>query len=346
MTSSAIPLSYLSTCEQADFTAHLADIFEHSPWVAQRAWQHRPFSSLDALHRNMADAVRKADRAEQLALIRAHPELAGKLAEAGRLTQASTQEQQGAGLDQCSADELQRLRTLNAQYSEKFGFPFIIAVKGLNRYQIMDALEGRLAYEPEKEFQASLDEISKIARFRLEALITQDAGHSEAAVALKAKRLDTRAFAPFGDVIQVSDDVQHFTINDGNTERYHNLARLQPGPDGHIIVSLFRGQPRTLPFTITMMERHPHGSQAFIPTSGRPWLAVVAAPGPAPTADTLQLFYCRGDQGVNYAPGVWHHPLLALDAPSDFIVLDRSGPGENCDIITLAQPAVIESAEP
>ncbi|NYT64349.1 ureidoglycolate lyase [Alcaligenaceae bacterium] len=153
--------------------------------------------------------------------------------------------------------------------------------------------------------------------------------------------LTAEAFAPYGQVIEASDAVNHFSINDGNTERYHDLARIEPGPEGHAIVSIFRGLPRRLPFLVTMMERHPLGSQAFIPMSGQPYLVVVAPAGDAPSVESLQVFSCRGDQGVNYDTGVWHHPLLALDAVSDFIIIDRSGPNPNCDITNLPRHGVI-----
>jgi len=156
--------------------------------------------------------------------------------------------------------------------------------------------------------------------------------------------LTREAFAPFGDLIEASDAAQHFTINAGNTERYHDLARIEPGADGRVIVSIFRGQPRTLPFTVQMMERHPKASQAFIPMSGKPYLVVVATAGEPPTAGDLKVFLARGDQGVNYATGVWHHPLLALEAVCDFIVIDRSGPGHNCDEVQLARHGVIKAA--
>lgn len=168
----SLHLKELSAMDQTDFTAVLADIFEHSPWVAHRAWHHRPFATLDALHQAMVREVNQASVNEQVTLIRAHPELAGKQAREGTLTAASTQEQRGAGLDQCTAQELERFNTLNAHYRDKFGFPFIIAVKGLDRYQIMDAMEARLSNTPEQEHQTCLHEIAKIARFRLEALIT------------------------------------------------------------------------------------------------------------------------------------------------------------------------------
>lgn len=158
---------------------------------------------------------------------------------------------------------------------------------------------------------------------------------------LAPRPLEREAFAPFGEVIEASDAAQHFTINDGNTERYHDLANIEPGADGRAIISIFRGQPRQLPFKVEMMERHPLGSQAFVPLSGRAYLVVVAPAGPAPQVEDLRVFLARGDQGVNYAPGVWHHPLLALDEVSDFLVIDRSGPGDNCDEIALAPGGLI-----
>lgn len=167
---------------------------------------------------------------------------------------------------------------------------------------------------------------------------------SHPALTLEIKPLTREAFAPFGEVIEASDAAQHFTINAGNTERYHDLANIDPGPEGRVIVSIFRGQPRTLPFTVHMMERHPLGSQAFIPMSGRPYLVVVAPAGQAPAARDLRVFLARADQGVNYVTGVWHHPLLALEGVSDFLVVDRAGPGHNCDEIDLDTPLVIDAS--
>jgi ureidoglycolate lyase len=162
---------------------------------------------------------------------------------------------------------------------------------------------------------------------------------------LRPEPLTREAFAPFGDVIEASEAARHFTINAGNTERYHDLAKIDAGPDGKVIVSIFRGQPRQLPFQVEMMERHPLASQAFIPMSGRPYLVVVAPPGVPPTARDLRVFLARGDQGVNYAAGVWHHPLLALDAVCDFLVVDRSGSRPNCDEIQLEGPGLIPALD-
>jgi 2-oxo-4-hydroxy-4-carboxy-5-ureidoimidazoline decarboxylase len=164
-----LSLAALSALPRREFAARLGDVFEHSPWIAERAWAARPFASIDALHAAMLAVLDDASQPEQLALIRAHPELAGREAAAGSLTAASTGEQRGAGLDQCSAAELARLRELNAAYRARFGFPFVIAVKGLTRGQILAAMEARLHNDATPEFRACLAEIGKIARFRLEA---------------------------------------------------------------------------------------------------------------------------------------------------------------------------------
>lgn len=166
----ALTLADFSDMPQAEFATRLGAIFEHSPWIAEGAWAARPFANVGQLHDAMLAVVDNASEADRLALICAHPELAGKEAASGALTHASTHEQRGAGLDQCSAEELSRLRALNAAYRERFGFPFVIAVKGFSRYQIMDAIETRLRHSRETEFAACLAEIGKIARFRLDAL--------------------------------------------------------------------------------------------------------------------------------------------------------------------------------
>lgn len=167
----AMTLSQLSALPRAEFVRELGAIFEHSPWIAERAWAARPFPTVQALHEAMVAVVREASAAEQLALIASHPELAGREAAAGTLTRASTSEQRGAGLDQCSTAELARLRSLNAAYRKNFGFPFVIAVKGRSRYQIMDAIEERLHNDRDDELATCLEQIGQIARFRLDAQI-------------------------------------------------------------------------------------------------------------------------------------------------------------------------------
>ncbi|NWK79513.1 ureidoglycolate lyase [Aquitalea sp. LB_tupeE] len=157
----------------------------------------------------------------------------------------------------------------------------------------------------------------------------------------RAEALTATAFRPFGEVMEAGPEARQFAINGGNTMRFHDLARLDAGPDGRLMVSIFRGQPRKLPFEVCMMERHPHGSQAFMPLSGQPYLVVVAPPGAPPSADTIRVFLASPQQGVNYAAGVWHHPLLALHQPCDFLVLDRDGSSPNCDEVQLPVSVMI-----
>jgi ureidoglycolate lyase len=154
---------------------------------------------------------------------------------------------------------------------------------------------------------------------------------------LTLQPLTRAAFAPFGEVIEADERQTQFVINGGTSQRFHDLARLEPGAGGRLIVSIFRAQARTLPFAVTMLERHPKASQAFMPLSGHPYLVVVAAPGALDPA-AIQAFLARGDQGVNFAPGTWHHPLLALAGVSDFLVLDRDDPLDNCDEHPLLVP--------
>lgn len=148
--------------------------------------------------------------------------------------------------------------------------------------------------------------------------------------ALRAEVLTREAFRPFGDVIEL-DGATHFPINDGTTERYHDLAAVDVSRQGgRPVINVFRAQPRTLPLELKMMERHPLGSQAFLPLSERPYLVVVAPSGELGLSG-LQAFVTRGWQGVNYARNVWHHPLIALGSVSDFIVVDRGGEGVNLE---------------
>jgi 2-oxo-4-hydroxy-4-carboxy-5-ureidoimidazoline decarboxylase len=161
----------LSAAPKKEFVAALGGIFEHTPWIADRAYERRPFASVDALHAAMLGVLAAAPREAKLALICAHPELAGKEAAAGTMTADSVGEQASAGLDRCSPDELARLRAGNVAYREKFGFPFVMAVKGRSRQQILAALAERIGNTREAEFARCLDEIGKIARLRLDALL-------------------------------------------------------------------------------------------------------------------------------------------------------------------------------
>jgi ureidoglycolate lyase len=155
---------------------------------------------------------------------------------------------------------------------------------------------------------------------------------------LSVKLLTREAFAPFGDVIDL-DDAQHFPINQGSTERYHDLAKVDVyDQGGRPLINVFRGQPRRLPFEVKMLERHPLGSQAFVPLAKRSYAVIVAQEGKL-HPESLTAFITRGWQGVNYAKGIWHHPLIALEAVTDFVVVDRGGNGQNLEEQVLPQPA-------
>jgi 2-oxo-4-hydroxy-4-carboxy-5-ureidoimidazoline decarboxylase len=163
-------LEQLNVMPAAAFATALSGIYEHSPWVAEEAAQRRPYASIDALHAAMSSLVEAAGEAKQLALINAHPELAGKAALRGELTEESTREQSGAGLSQCTREEFDQLQRLNRAYREKFGFPFILAVRGHDRQAIIAAFEARVNHSRADELRASLEQIYRIARFRLDDL--------------------------------------------------------------------------------------------------------------------------------------------------------------------------------
>ncbi|MBB2930803.1 ureidoglycolate lyase [Paraburkholderia silvatlantica] len=161
---------------------------------------------------------------------------------------------------------------------------------------------------------------------------------------LQMEPLTREAFAPFGDVIEL-DGARHFPINGGTTERFHDLAAIDVNEaGGRPIVSVFRAQPRAWPVEIAMMERHPLGSQAFVPL-GDAGYAVVVAPAGAFDPAGLRAFWAGRGQGINYAKGVWHHPLLAFGRVSDFVVIDRGGTQPNCDEIALGEPRRLAQAD-
>jgi 2-oxo-4-hydroxy-4-carboxy-5-ureidoimidazoline decarboxylase len=165
-------LAQVNAMSAAEFRAAFGGVFEHSPWIAERAFAARPFASVDALHAAMTDAVKRAGRDEQVALLRAHPELAGKEAQAGTMTGDSTIEQGAAGLNALARDEMARIADLNRRYREKFGFPFIIAVRQHTKDGIFREFERRLAHGRDAELAACLGQVFVITRLRLDGLIS------------------------------------------------------------------------------------------------------------------------------------------------------------------------------
>jgi 2-oxo-4-hydroxy-4-carboxy-5-ureidoimidazoline decarboxylase len=160
-------LENVNQMDESTFVSTFGAVYEHSPWVAKEAWQRRSFASLDALHSVMDEVVQRAGPTQQMILIKAHPELAGRLARSGQLTAESRSEQTQAGLTSLSEDLTRRMLELNHAYQQKFGFPFIICTRLNNVSTILQAMENRLAHSEETEFKTALQEISKIAKLRL-----------------------------------------------------------------------------------------------------------------------------------------------------------------------------------
>ena len=164
-------IAELNQLEHAAFTAALGHLFEHSPWVADGTWKERPFRDAEHLHAALCATMRAAPEEKQLELIRAHPDLAGRLAQQNKLSAESTKEQASAGLNQLSTGELANFQRLNAAYRERFGFPFVICARLNARDTILHAMQQRLDHSAEQERAAALEEIEKIAWLRLEDVI-------------------------------------------------------------------------------------------------------------------------------------------------------------------------------
>ena len=164
-------LAEINSLTRAAFTAALGHLFEHSPWVADETWPQRPFRDAAHIHTALCATMRAASKEKQLALIRAHPDLAGRLAQQNQLTAESTREQASAGLNQLTAAELAEFQKNNAAYLARFGFPFIICARLTNKSAILAAMQSRLSNSVDAEFSTALGEIEKIAQLRLNDLL-------------------------------------------------------------------------------------------------------------------------------------------------------------------------------
>ena len=170
-----LALTEINRLPLADFVRVIGPVFENSPWIAAATWAQKPFANLKLLHAALCATVKNSGEEKQLALIRAHPDLVGKLALAGALTRESTGEQASAGLDKLSPDEVARFQKNNAAYQEKFGFPFVICARLNKKAAILAGFERRLQNSRAEEIQTALGEIFKIAHLRLCDLIAPDA---------------------------------------------------------------------------------------------------------------------------------------------------------------------------
>ena len=166
-----LSIEEVNRMDHGEFVSRFGAVFERSPWVAEGAWERRPFGGLDGLHGSFVRTIRDAPEDRRVALIRAHPDLAGKAALAGELTAESANEQASAGLDRLSPEEYERFHRLNAAYREKFGLPYVVCVRDNTKETIFAGAERRLSNTREEEIEAALAEISRIGRLRLEDLV-------------------------------------------------------------------------------------------------------------------------------------------------------------------------------
>ena len=168
-----VTLAELNSLTRDEFVRVVGPVFEHSPWIAETTWPKRPFANLEALHAALCETVRDAGEKKQLALIRAHPDLVGRLALAGQLTHESTGEQASAGLNQLTPEETGLFQKNNAAYKDKFSFPFVICARLNKKEAILNGFNLRLQNSREQEIKTALDEIGKIARLRLEDILSR-----------------------------------------------------------------------------------------------------------------------------------------------------------------------------
>jgi 2-oxo-4-hydroxy-4-carboxy-5-ureidoimidazoline decarboxylase len=230
-----VTLDELNRSDAASFVARLGNIYEHAPWAAERAWASRPFATVAALHAAMQGAVRTASEAERVALIKGHPDLAGKAARAGALTAESTSEQLGAGLDRLADAEFDAFLRLNAAYRDKFDIPFIIGVRRHTKDSIIASFERRLAHDAATERVTALAEIDRIAALRLEGLVSGD-GSLRLDGRLSTHVLDTHAGKPAAGVAVELRELSRLGAP-------RTIARAVTNADGRTDAPLIAGRP-------------------------------------------------------------------------------------------------------
>lgn len=229
-----VTLDRLNKADKSAFVAALAEIYEKSPWVAERAFASRPFATVAALTRAMAEAVAAAAPEEKLALVRSHPDLAGKAARAGDLTHASRAEQGALGLDRLSDAEYARFERLNEAYAKKFGFPFVICVRRQTRDAVLDAFEARCGNDRDSELATALAEIDLIARLRIAQLV-EGPGMANTDGRLSTHVLDTYSGRPAAGV-----KIELYEIGASASAL---LTETVTNADGRTDVPLISGEP-------------------------------------------------------------------------------------------------------
>ena len=262
-----ISLQELNAAADADFVAALGDIFEHAPWVAEAVRGQRPFTSLTALHAAMVAAVRAATPAQRLALIKGHPDLAGKAARAGLLTVDSKAEQSSAGLDRLSDEEFARFHRLNDAYRGKFGIPFIVCVRRHGKESILRQFELRLENDTVAETEAALGEIFRITALRLDQRVAAP-DRLKVHGRLSTHVLDTHRGKPAQGVT-----VELFELSAAGTPRL--IARAATNRDGRTDEPLIADQP--LPIAAYQLRFHVarYFAQLGTPQDDPPFLDVI-----------------------------------------------------------------------
>ena len=230
-----VALGSLNAADEAAFVAALGEVYEHAPWVAQAVWRQRPFATLAALHAAMMAAVRATPAEQRLALIKGHPDLAGKAARAGAMTADSQAEQASAGLERLSEAEFTQFHRLNGAYREKFGIPFIICVRRHSKDSILKQFERRLQNSMAEETETALGEIFRIAALRLDQRL-EAADRLEVHGRLSTHVLDTHSGRPAAGVL-----VELLELA-ANGEQ-HVLTRAATNRDGRTDAPLIAGQP-------------------------------------------------------------------------------------------------------
>jgi 2-oxo-4-hydroxy-4-carboxy-5-ureidoimidazoline decarboxylase len=264
---STYSLATLNTASEADFTAALGDIYEHSPWVAKAAAAARPFASLEALHQAMMAAVRSAPEATRRALIKAHPDLAGKAARAGAMTADSVNEQASVGLDRLTDAEFDRFTRLNDAYQSKFGIPFIVCVRRHTKDSVLRQFELRLMNDRPTESDAALTEIFRIAALRLDAKVTAPdklkvTGH------LSTHVLDTHGGLPARGV---TFELRELSI--AGADRV--LVKAVTNADGRTDAPLISGRPLPIGSYELRFEMAAYFAARGVPMAEPPFLSIV-----------------------------------------------------------------------
>ena len=266
MSSASVTLDHLNSCAPETFVSALGDVFEHAPWVATAAAARRPFPTVTALHDAMVDAVRQAPPDRQLAFIKGHPELGGKVARAGAMTDHSKAEQGALGLDKLSDAEFLRFGQLNDGYRDKFGFPFIICVRRHTRDSILHNFERRLASDRSTELATAIGEIGLITRLRLVALV-EGPGKPKTDGRLSTHVLDTSRGRPAPGISVVLSEI-------GASAR-SVLAEARTNQDGRTDQPLLSGGPlRTGTYELAFHVGR-YFTLARLPTSEPPFLDII-----------------------------------------------------------------------